>query len=276
LTRRSTSCPPARPRHDRCETSRWSRPAVLSPNASAARQGTIDARPRGGLDKNERRAAPRRGRGTINARPRGGLDGRYDVVVSTTVRPRAPRRTCTARSMRDLVVVSTSLRFRVFGHALSTGTIDCETSRWSRPPEVDRPSAIARRHDRCETSRWSRPPRSTVNDTERAPACGTIDARPRGGLDPPGPRLPRLARLGARSMRDLAVVSTGSVCRRAWRATRRHDRCETSRWSRQAALSATRLGLQEGTIDDRCETSRRSRQGRRALDDRGRLGRHDR
>jgi len=63
--------------HDRCETSRWSRRVRCAGEHGERRDGTIDARPRGGLDKQLYRLhgwVYKRARSTIDARPRGGLD----------------------------------------------------------------------------------------------------------------------------------------------------------------------------------------------------------
>jgi len=131
--------------------------------------------------------------GTIDARPRGGLD-------QTT--PKRAAHGAEAQSMRDLAVVSTGSGSEVdFGEC--RGTIDArrETSRWSR--HALRRSRRARGGtaqsmrdlggldtgiapilgalhgvtiNRCETSRWSRHPDGW--DAARV-ARGTIDARPR-------------------------------------------------------------------------------------------------
>jgi len=108
-----------------------------------------------------------------------------------------------ARSMRDLAVVSP--RLSAVGPTVDDprppGTIDarprwsrlsdcvgetpaprrhnrCETSRWSRLPA--RQGAWADGHNRCETSRWSRQCESAARGLR---LHGTIDARPRGGLE---------------------------------------------------------------------------------------------
>jgi len=83
--------------------------------------------------------------------------------------------------MRDLAVVSTNGRSRR----------RCETSLWSRPIGSSVDPCLLLWHDRCETSRWSRRDVSIYEDDEL-----------------------RRGRAAARSMRDLAVVST-SDCSRA-------------------------------------------------------------
>jgi len=201
----------ARVRHDRCETSRWSRPTRSATTSTRSPGSTIDARPRGGLDgfgvpasmASDETARSMRDLAVVStsssigytAGSTRGHDRRsMRDLAAVSTRPagaRRPRKTWPARSMRDLAVVSTEKpvsvsRVRIEGttDARPRGGLDT----FLRLAMVKRPT-------------------------------GTIDARPPGGLDELSSLgsllLWHVARGTARSMRDRAVVSTGSRGRAA-------------------------------------------------------------